>query len=194
MNFKNMTTRSLAGAATGLAALALALSGCSSSVAPQDEPTAAAPTATAEATTAAPTASESAAPTQAAAAGDVESLQREGSPADWKDASIAGASKRALVPQAQASAGGSIVFKGTEGLQEFSFSAATPDGVERTSPLMVKVITADEGKPTMVTLAPGSTETVTVPVNGSQIVKIVWNTKGKPAQGENIAFFDFNVK
>lgn len=195
---KNLkTTGAKTIAAFGVAGMlaAMALGGCSSS-------TGSAPTATSTQTTevtsapetSTPTATETtAAPSQSAAAGDVESLQREGSLAQWKGVTVAGTSTRALVPEAASSAGGSIVFKGTESLQTFSFSAATPDGVEGAAPLIVKVFTADESAPEMVTVNPGSKQTVSVPVNGSQMVKIVWNVKGEPAAGENIAFFDFDV-
>lgn len=170
--------------------------GCSSSLAPAGSSAETTGTATAG-PTAASSAQPSAAASESASSADATSAEawpREGSPAQWKEITVAGASKRALVPQGPHPADGSIVFKGTQGVQEFTFSAAIPEGVSGASPVLVKVISADDSKPVMVTVNPGSTEKLSVPVSGAEVVKIVWNTKGQPASGESIAFFDFTVK
>lgn len=86
------------------------------------------------------------------------------------------------------------MWKGTNDLTGVKFTAAIPADSGVQSPVMVKAITADSGRPVMVELQPGgSPETLEVPMNNSDVFKIVWNVEGKPSDGPNVIFYDFDI-
>lgn len=182
-------------AVAGIAALSLA--GCSSSVPPEQEETTAEQTSVSESVSEeSSTSNEDAADENDQAEGAVPALsdyQMEGSPAEWKSVEIGGSSVDALVPLAESSAGGTIIWKGTSDLTSISFKAATPDDTKLDAPLVVKIITADNQRPVIVEVAPGQQETLSADLNKSDIVKIVWSVEGKPADGNNVAFYDFET-
>lgn len=108
--------------------------------------------------------------------------------------SLDGADHTALIPTETRAGGGSVVWKGTNDLTGVKFTAAIPADSNVQAPVMVKAITGDSGRPVMVQLQPGgSPETLEVPMNNSDVFKIVWNVEGKPSDGPNVIFYDFDI-
>lgn len=182
------------------AALAAGLiAGCSSSVSPESEEPTPTETVTQESQdTTDTTAEESDAPSDSsqtpAEQDPFEGKPMEGSPVDWTEMTIDGEDHFALVPAEAHGGGGSVVWKDTTDLTNVKFTAALPANTNIQSPIIVKAITAQNGRPQMVTLEPGGEpQTLDVPMSNSDIFKIVWNVEGRPAEGPNVMFYDFVV-